>query len=68
MALVQESNEIEVAHRRKTEAIAVYIKKEIKEELEQWAEEEDRSVSYLVAKLIEKALEERKVNKNKKEN
>lgn len=65
MALVQETEINEVAHRRKTEAIAVYIRKEIKEELEQWAGEDDRSVSYLVARLIEKALEERRSNKSK---
>lgn len=42
--------------KRKRELIAVYIPKEKKAALEMWAESEERSVSWIVAKLIDKAL------------
>lgn len=37
--------------------VSVYVPQETKERLEAWAEEEDRSVSYIVARLITEALE-----------
>ncbi len=40
--------------------VVAYIPAELKRELEAWAEAEDRSVSWVVAKLIDKALEERR--------
>lgn len=40
--------------------VVAYIPTELKRELEAWAEAEDRSVSWVVAKLIDKALEERR--------
>lgn len=39
--------------------VVAYVPPEWKKELEQWAETEDRSVSWLVARLIDKALQER---------
>lgn len=45
-----------VGGKRKRELIAVYIPKEKKVALETWAASEERSVSWIVAKLIDKAL------------
>ncbi|MBD0269430.1 MAG: CopG family transcriptional regulator [Cyanobacteria bacterium Co-bin8] len=39
--------------------VVAYVPTEHKKELEQWAEAEERSISWLVAKLIDKALQER---------
>jgi predicted DNA-binding protein len=47
-----------VGGKRKLEAITVYITKEVKESLEAKAAKEERSVSWIVAKLIEKQLQE----------
>lgn len=41
------------------ERVVAYVPLEWKKELEAWAEADERSVSWLVAKLIEKALQER---------
>ena len=38
--------------------VVSYVPSEWKKELEDWAEAEERSVSWLVAKLIDKALQE----------
>ncbi|MGB3237937.1 MAG: CopG family transcriptional regulator [Geitlerinemataceae cyanobacterium] len=45
-----------VGGKRKLELIAAYIPKEKKVALEAWAASEERSVSWIVAKLIDKAL------------
>ncbi len=45
-----------VGGKRKRELIAVYIPKEQKVALETWATSEERSVSWIVAKLIAQAL------------
>lgn len=45
-----------VGGKRKLELIAVYVTKEKKVALEEWAASEERSVSWIVAKLIDKAL------------
>jgi predicted transcriptional regulator len=45
--------------KRKLELIAVYVTKEKKEALEEWATSEERSVSWIVSKAIDKALEDR---------
>ena len=44
---------------RKLDLIAVYVSKEKKQALEAWAEAEERSVSWIVSKLIDRALQER---------
>ncbi len=41
------------------ERVVAYIPAEHKKELEEWAQTDERSVSWLVAKLIDKALQER---------
>lgn len=38
--------------------VVAYVPPEWKRELEAWAEAEDRSVSWILAKLIDKALQE----------
>lgn len=40
--------------------VVAYIPSEWKKELEAWAEADERSVSWLVAKLIDKALQDRR--------
>ena len=40
--------------------VVAYIPSAWKKELEAWAEADERSVSWLVAKLIDKALQERR--------
>lgn len=40
--------------------VVAYIPSELKQELEEWAQTDERSVSWLVAKLIDKALQERR--------
>ncbi len=44
--------------------VVAYIPSEWKKELEQWAKEDDRSVSWVVGKLIDKALQERRNQQN----
>lgn len=43
--------------RRQLDAVTAYLPTEIKQKLEAWAKSEDRSVSYLVARLITEAVE-----------
>lgn len=47
------------------ESIQTYVKPEIKAKLAQWAAEEDRSISWLVSKLLTEAVEQYSTNKNK---
>ena len=42
--------------------VTTYIPPEWKKELEEWAQEEERSVSWILLKLIGNALEERRQN------
>lgn len=42
------------------ERVVAYVPPEWKKELEAWAQVDERSVSWLVAKLIERALQERR--------
>ncbi|MBW4684713.1 MAG: CopG family transcriptional regulator [Komarekiella atlantica HA4396-MV6] len=44
--------------------VVAYVPSERKKELEEWAEAEERSVSWLVAKLIDQALQERRKQQN----
>lgn len=48
---------------RQNEGVIAYISPELKKELEAWAEEEERSVSWLVGKLIEEAVKRHKEQK-----
>ncbi len=43
----------------KGESVQTYVSPEIKKKLEEWAKEEQRSISFLVAKLITDAVETR---------
>jgi hypothetical protein len=43
----------------KGESVQTYVPLEIKKKLEDWAQEEERSISFLVAKLITEAVEAR---------
>lgn len=42
------------------ERVVAYVLAERKKELEAWAQEEECSVSWLVAKLVDQALQERR--------
>lgn len=42
------------------ERVVAYVPPELKQELEEWAQTDERSVSWLVAKLIDKSLQERR--------
>ncbi|NEQ74769.1 MAG: CopG family transcriptional regulator [Okeania sp. SIO2C9] len=44
--------------------VVAYIPPEWKKELEKWAKEDERSVSWLVGKLIERGLEEHRNHQN----
>lgn len=46
------------------ESVTTYIPPEVKRKLEEWAKEEERSISYLVAKLITDAVNEREKQKS----
>lgn len=46
--------------RTELDRVVAYIPSEWKQELEEWAQTDERSVSWLVAKLIDKALQERR--------
>ncbi|HEY9664702.1 MAG TPA: hypothetical protein V6C65_40200 [Allocoleopsis sp.] len=49
--------------RRQLEAVAVYVTAEVKQQLEEWAEDEERSVSWIVGKLINDAIAQKKQGK-----
>jgi CopG-like RHH_1 or ribbon-helix-helix domain, RHH_5 len=44
--------------------VVAYIPTELKQELKEWADSEERSVSWVVAKLIDRAVRERKQQQN----
>ncbi|MBD2054468.1 ribbon-helix-helix protein, CopG family [Oculatella sp. FACHB-28] len=46
------------------EPLTVYLPPEVKEALQKWAEEEERSMSFLAAKAIIEAVKSRKKGKN----
>ncbi|MEP0872998.1 CopG family transcriptional regulator [Trichocoleus desertorum AS-A10] len=50
--------------RRQLDAVTAYLPTEIKQKLEAWALSEDRSVSYLVARLITEAVEAKEKQSN----
>lgn len=47
--------------------VVAYVPSEWKKELEEWAEADERSVSWLVSKLIDKALKERREQQDRSE-
>lgn len=44
--------------------VVAYIPSEAKKELQEWADSEERSVSWIVAKLIDRALKEKRQQQN----
>ncbi|MGE5659460.1 MAG: ribbon-helix-helix domain-containing protein [Actinomycetota bacterium] len=48
----------EVPSRRKSEVVTSYLDKDVKQVLEDWAEQEQRSVSSLIAYILTKAARE----------
>jgi molybdopterin-guanine dinucleotide biosynthesis protein A len=49
------------------ERVVAYVSPELKQELEEWAQADERSVSWLVAKLIDKSLQERRKQRSASE-
>ncbi|HEY9658129.1 MAG TPA: hypothetical protein V6C65_06730 [Allocoleopsis sp.] len=45
-----------VMGKRQLEAVTVYVSAEVKQKLEEWANEEERSVSWIGAKVITDAI------------
>ena len=45
--------------------VSVYIPQEIKEKLEVWAKDEERSVSYIVGRLITEAIDLKEASKKR---
>jgi hypothetical protein len=45
---------------RPTEQLTLYVSPEEKQEIQSWAEAEERSVSYLLRSIVLKALKERR--------
>jgi predicted transcriptional regulator len=41
------------------ESVTTYVSPDVKRKLEEWSQEEERSISYVVAKLITEAVNER---------
>lgn len=60
MLLTTNANNDDLSNRRKAEMIAAYVSQELKSDLEQWAEEENRSVSSLITHLLTKAVKEKR--------
>lgn len=56
--------ESNVGGRRKADMVSVYLSPELKAELERWATDEERSVSWIMAKLADKAITLKKEGKN----
>jgi hypothetical protein len=50
---------------KKLESLQAYVQPEVKAKLTEWAAEEDRSISWLVAKILTEAVEQYTTNKNK---
>ncbi|PSB22579.1 CopG family transcriptional regulator [filamentous cyanobacterium CCP1] len=48
-----------MSNSRPTEQLAFYVSPEEKKAIQAWAEEDDRSVSYLLRSIVLKALKER---------
>ncbi len=53
--------------KRNLEGVTCYVPPEIRQKLEAWAKAEDRSVSYLVARLIIDAVNQRELGEGKQE-
>jgi hypothetical protein len=51
-----------MSNSRPTEQLAFYVSPEEKQEIQAWAEAEDRSVSYLLRSIVLKALKARREN------
>lgn len=56
--------ELKMGGKTELDRVVAYIPPELKKELEEWAETDERSVSWVVAKLIEKALHDRRQRQN----
>lgn len=66
MAVSQEMME-PVGGKTDLKAITVYLKPNAKQRLEKWAAKRDRSVSWLVSRLVDEALEANRDNEEPEE-
>lgn len=60
--LLTNLNNNDLSNRRKAEMISAYVNPELKKALEQWAEDENRSVSSLITHLLTLAVKERQAS------
>jgi hypothetical protein len=67
MVSVTKTSKQRVPRSGQNEGVTTYIPPEVKRELEVWASEEERSVSWLVGKLLEEAVKQRKKVKKRGE-
>ena len=64
---IQQKQAVTMGGKTDLERVVAYVPPEWKKELETWAETEERSVSWLVAKLVDKALQDRRNQQNPSE-
>jgi predicted transcriptional regulator len=58
------ANDSTLMGKRQLDSVTAYLPSEIKQKLEAWAHSEDRSVSYLVGRLIVEAVEAKEKQSN----
>jgi hypothetical protein len=58
---------IDMGGKTDLDRVVAYVPSEWKKELEEWAEEDERSVSWVVSKLIDRALQERRKQQDSSE-
>jgi len=59
LATVEQSHSLAAMPQKGIVPVTAYVTPEIKKRLEKWAKDDDRSISWLLNKLIEDALNER---------
>jgi len=65
--LTAERKKLSMGGKTDLTGVTAYIPKEWKQEFEEWAKEEERSMSWLLSKLLENALQERRKQKQQNE-
>lgn len=60
------NNELNMGGKTELDRVVAYVPPKWKKELEEWAQKEERSVSWIVSKLIDRALQERQEQETSK--
>jgi hypothetical protein len=66
-SLIQSLDEGDLGGKRKLQAVTAYLTPELKQALEEWAEEESRSLSRHIVHLLNQANKEYQQTKEQKE-